>query len=104
MFFPHCVRAINEGWILTCFYVQVKSTFLTAIGLFELGSLICGAAPTSTALIIGRAIAGLGVGGIFSGALVILAYSCEFPPVFRPSVVSSFLAVIQNTVTLMCIQ
>ena len=31
---------------------------------------ICGAAPTSVALIIGRAIAGIGGAGIFSGALV----------------------------------
>lgn len=31
---------------------------------------ICGAAPTSVALIIGRAVAGIGAAGIFSGALV----------------------------------
>ena len=31
---------------------------------------VCGAAPTSVALIIGRAIAGVGAAGIFSGALV----------------------------------
>lgn len=36
---------------------------------------MCGAAPTSDALIVGRAIAGLGSAGIFSGALVIIAYS-----------------------------
>ncbi|EWC43757.1 hypothetical protein DRE_07375 [Drechslerella stenobrocha 248] len=53
---------------------SIKGTFLVAIGLFELGSLVCGISPNSTALIIGRAIAGLGVGGIFSGAIVILAY------------------------------
>ena len=49
--------------------------FLTAISIFELGSLVCGAAPNSTALILGRAIAGLGSSGIFSGALLILAHS-----------------------------
>ena len=49
--------------------------FLTAIGIFELGSLVCGAAPSSTALIIGRAIAGIGSSGIFAGALLILAHS-----------------------------
>lgn len=48
---------------------------MTAITLFEIGSLVCATAPSSQALIVGRAIAGLGVGGIFSGALVILAYS-----------------------------
>ena len=51
--------------------------FLGAIFVFELGSLICAVAPSSVALIIGRAVAGTGVGGIFSGALVIIAHSRE---------------------------
>lgn len=54
-------------------FFSIKWVFLSAIGLFELGSLVCGAAPSSTALIIGRAIAGLGTAGIFSGALIIVA-------------------------------
>lgn len=54
---------------------NVKSVFLTALALFELGSLICGAAPNSVALIVGRAIAGLGSAGIFSGAQIICAYT-----------------------------
>ena len=58
--------------------LQIKWTFLSAIGLFELGSLICGTAPNSIALILGRAVAGLGAGGIFSGGVVILAYCCKF--------------------------
>lgn len=45
--------------------------------------MICGAAPTSTALIIGRAIAGIDSAGIFSGALLILGYST--PLVKRPT-------------------
>jgi MFS family permease len=48
---------------------------LTSIGLFELGSLICAVAPNSVALIIGRAIAGLGSAGVFSGAYLIIATS-----------------------------
>lgn len=48
---------------------------MAAIGIFEIGSLLCGAAPNSIALIIGRAVAGLGSAGIFSGALIIIAYS-----------------------------
>lgn len=35
--------------------------------------MICGVASSSTVLIVGRAIAGIGVGGIFSGALVIIS-------------------------------
>jgi hypothetical protein len=56
-------------------YFSVKWTYLVAIGIFELGSLICGVANSSLTLIIGRAVAGLGSAGIFSGALIILAYS-----------------------------
>ena len=36
---------------------------------------MCGVSPNSTALILGRAIAGLGSAGIFSGALIIIAYT-----------------------------
>ena len=39
---------------------NIKWTFLLAVTVFELGSLICGVAPTSTALIVGRAVAGAG--------------------------------------------
>ncbi|KAE9381430.1 putative HC-toxin efflux carrier [Stipitochalara longipes BDJ] len=63
-------------------FFSIKYVYLTAIGIFELGSLICGIAPNSIALILGRAIAGLGSAGIFSGALIIVAYSV--PLVKRP--------------------
>ncbi|KAG9230449.1 putative HC-toxin efflux carrier [Amylocarpus encephaloides] len=56
-------------------YFSIKYVYLTAIGIFELGSLICGVAPNSTALIVGRAISGVGSAGIFSGALIIVAFS-----------------------------
>lgn len=49
--------------------------FLVAIAIFEVGSLICGVAPTSVALIVGRAIAGVGSAGVFSGAYLLIATS-----------------------------
>ncbi|OAP61540.1 hypothetical protein AYL99_03743 [Fonsecaea erecta] len=67
---------------------QIKWVFLGAISVFELGSLICAVAPSSTALIVGRAIAGIGVGGIFSGSLVIIAHS--LPLIRRPLVFGLF--------------
>ncbi|KAJ6579575.1 major facilitator superfamily domain-containing protein [Mycena vulgaris] len=54
-------------------FLSIKWVYIAAISVFELGSLICGVAPSSKALIIGRAIAGLGSAGIFSGALIIVA-------------------------------
>ncbi|KAM0326211.1 hypothetical protein ACHAQA_006808 [Verticillium albo-atrum] len=56
-------------------FYSVKWIFLATISIFELGSLICGVAPNSFTLILGRAIAGVGSAGIFIGALIILAYS-----------------------------
>ncbi|KAK0618941.1 major facilitator superfamily domain-containing protein [Immersiella caudata] len=56
-------------------YFSIKYTFLSAVAIFELGSLVCALAPNSTALIIGRAVAGLGGSGIVAGALVIIAHS-----------------------------
>jgi len=50
---------------------------MTFFFLFEVGSLISGAATTSSMLIIGRAIAGAGAAGIFSGTLSILAATVE---------------------------
>lgn len=50
----------------------VKPVFLTAILIFEVGSAVCGAAPTSKAFIIGRAIAGAGGAGITNGLISII--------------------------------
>jgi MFS family permease len=68
-----CAFQLLFGKIYT--FYSVKWTYLSALFLFELGSLVCGVAPNSTALILGRAIAGLGAAGIFSGALLIVAYT-----------------------------
>lgn len=63
-------------------FFSIKWVFLIALFVFEVGSLLCGVAPNSVALIVGRAIAGLGSAGLFSGALIIIAYSV--PLVKRP--------------------
>jgi len=43
--------------------------------MFELGNLICGTAPNSTALIVGRALAGLGSAGILTGSFVVVSHA-----------------------------
>ncbi|KAJ5589104.1 hypothetical protein N7537_011782 [Penicillium hordei] len=55
-------------------FFPLKISFLLAVFIFELGSLICGVAPNSVALIVGRAIAGIGAAGIGSGAFIIIAF------------------------------
>ncbi|KAH8697990.1 MFS transporter [Talaromyces proteolyticus] len=55
--------------------LSIKWTFIGAVLIFEIGSAICGASPNSVVLIVGRAVAGIGGAGIFSGALIIIAKS-----------------------------
>jgi MFS family permease len=54
---------------------SIKWVYLSAILISGVGSLICGVAPNSTALVIGRAIAGVGSPGVSLGAYIIFAHS-----------------------------
>ncbi|KAF8218305.1 major facilitator superfamily domain-containing protein [Mycena galopus ATCC 62051] len=51
----------------------LKWVYVGTISAFELGILICGVAPNSNALIIGRAIVGLGTAGILTGSWIIIS-------------------------------
>lgn len=66
-----CATQLIYGKFYT--FYSIKWVYISALFIFELGSLICGVAPNSEALIIGRAIAGVGSAGIFSGAILIIA-------------------------------
>lgn len=70
-------------------FFSIKWFYLLAIALFELGSLICGTAPSSIALIVGRAIAGIGGAGIYVGSLIILTYSV---PLEKRPIYTSFVS------------
>jgi MFS family permease len=65
-----CGFILLYGRVYTFF--PTKPVFLSGIILFEVGSAVCGAANSSLVLIIGRAIAGLGSSGIFTGAILIM--------------------------------
>lgn len=53
-------------------FYNMKWVFLTTMVIFEVGSVVCGAAPSSNAFIAGRAIAGFASAGIFSGCMLII--------------------------------
>lgn len=69
------LASFQSTWGKAYKYFPLKTSFLLSIFVFELGSLICAVAPSSTALIIGRAIAGVGAAGISSGVYIIIAFS-----------------------------
>ncbi|UKZ55853.1 hypothetical protein TrVGV298_009677 [Trichoderma virens] len=83
LFFGRLYSIFNAKWV-----------FLFSLFIFELGSLLCGIAPNSLTLIVGRAIAGLGASGLFSGAFIIigLTVALEKRPLYI-SLVSSVYAI-----------
>ena len=68
---------MESSWI-SKLTMNTQSTYLVFFAIFELGSAICGAAQSSSMLIIGRAIAGVGAAGVSSGAYTILSATVPF--------------------------
>ncbi|KAF2995900.1 hypothetical protein E8E13_004900 [Curvularia kusanoi] len=56
-------------------YFDVKLTYILALFIFEVGSVICAAARNSPMFIIGRAIAGAGAAALYSGGMTIIGFS-----------------------------
>ncbi|KAF4954533.1 hypothetical protein FSARC_12096 [Fusarium sarcochroum] len=55
-------------------YFPIKTWYLISLLIFEIGSLICAVAPGPTALIVGRATAGLGGSGVTVGVFTIFGF------------------------------
>ena len=66
-----CCLQLIFGKLYT--FYSIKWVYLTALFIFELGSFVCGITPNSVGLIMGRAVAGIGAAGIFTGATTITA-------------------------------
>ncbi|KAI4204591.1 MAG: hypothetical protein LQ346_001601 [Caloplaca aetnensis] len=69
------VAAAGTNLVWGKIYAQfdAKYLYLLCIFLFEVGSALCGAAPTMDALIIGRAISGVGGAGMYLGVMTLLS-------------------------------
>jgi MFS family permease len=65
-----CACQMFWGRIYT--FYPTKATFIAAVAVFEIGSALCGAAPSSSVLILGRAIAGAGSAGISNGTIIVI--------------------------------
>ncbi|KAH7324128.1 putative efflux pump antibiotic resistance protein [Stachybotrys elegans] len=76
------IGAFQTTWGKAYKYFPLKTTFLLSIFIFEIGSLVCAVAPTSAALVVGRALACVGAAGVSGGAYTLIAFSA--PPHKRP--------------------
>ncbi|KAK5213706.1 hypothetical protein LTR41_001286 [Exophiala xenobiotica] len=71
-------------------YFSLRYAFLSFVLVFELGSLICAVSQSSTMLVVGRAVAGMGGSGIQNGALTMIAVAA--PPSQRPTLMGIVMA------------
>lgn len=69
------ICALQLLWGKIYQFYSSKFTFIGALIVFELGSVICGVSTSSAMFIIGRAVAGCGGAGISNGALTIISAS-----------------------------
>ncbi|GMG27674.1 unnamed protein product [Aspergillus oryzae] len=76
---------------------SIKRVFLFANAISIAGSLLCGAATTSTMLIVGRTVAGLGSAGLLSGCFVILVQST---PLRRRPIFTGIMGAVEGLATL----
>ena len=74
--------AFQPCWSKAFKYFDLKQSYLAAVIVFEVGSLLCGVAQSSTMLIIGRAVAGVGGAGLSAGRYTIIAFCA--PARLRP--------------------
>ncbi|RAK74905.1 MDR family MFS transporter [Aspergillus fijiensis CBS 313.89] len=87
--FAMCALQPIAGKLFASF--PMKGMFLGCLAVFELGSLLCALAVNSPMLIVGRAIAGAGAAGCFTGAFCIVA--AALPLAKRPF----YVGILQST-------
>ncbi|GAA5837960.1 hypothetical protein JCM9279_004082 [Rhodotorula babjevae] len=107
-------RLTDVGWygsayLLTCVafqplagrgfaYFSQKWMFLGCLAVFDLGCLVAAVAPSSSVLIVGRALQGLGYAGLFIG---ILAIASNTLPIRMQAVVTALMNVSYGTGTVL---
>ncbi|KAI7969806.1 hypothetical protein EIK77_006754 [Talaromyces pinophilus] len=69
--------AFLSSWGKAYKYFPLKTSFLLAGVVFEIGNIVCATAASSTAVVVGRAISGMGGAGIMSGAFIIIAVTAK---------------------------
>jgi MFS family permease len=72
--FKHCIGTLTPSRGKTYGIFNAKWLYIAAVVIFEAGSAVCGAAPNMNALIVGRAVAGIGVGFHSPRLIIIFSY------------------------------
>ncbi|KAJ5525432.1 MFS drug efflux transporter [Penicillium frequentans] len=74
-------------WGKIFFQFNTKWTYIISVAIFEVGSAVCGSAPSMDALIVGRVLCGIGGSGLYCGVITLLAATTTLQE--RPMYVAS---------------
>ncbi|CAG9988255.1 unnamed protein product [Clonostachys byssicola] len=72
-------------------FFNAKWAYLGSVVIFEVGSILCAAAPVSEVFILGRAVQGVGAAGLYQGALSIIGFTVPLDK--RPMIIGIVLSV-----------
>lgn len=92
--------ALQPTWGKIYQVFGAKNVFVLVVVIFLVGSLTSGAAMNSKIFIVGRAIAGIGAGGMFAGAFTIMVYILPLHrrPAFLGGLTGSFFVLTTGSV------
>lgn len=85
------VGATSATWGKLFTYFAAPITYMGALVLYLIGSVVAASAPNSVALIIGRAIQGWGCSGTLSGSVLLISFTAA--PQSRPLLIGVWMGV-----------
>ncbi|KAL4987322.1 major facilitator superfamily domain-containing protein [Aspergillus falconensis] len=92
------VGTTSAPWGKMYKYFSATYTYMVALGLYLVGSVVAAAAPNSIALIIGRALQGWGCAGTLGGSVLIINFTAA--PKFRPMLIGLWMGVFMIATTI----
>ncbi|KGO53669.1 Major facilitator superfamily domain, general substrate transporter [Penicillium expansum] len=92
------VGTTSAPWGKMYKYFSAQWTYMTALALYLIGSIVAAAAPTSIALIVGRALQGWGCAGTLGGSVLIINFTAH--PKTRPMLIGLWMGVFMVATTI----
>jgi MFS transporter, DHA2 family, glioxin efflux transporter len=92
------VGATSSTWGKFFTYFPAPLVYMSALFLYLIGSIVAAAAPNSTALIVARAIQGMGCSGTLSGSILIINFTAA--PEKRPLLIGVWMGVFMGATIL----
>ncbi|KAF7516842.1 hypothetical protein PCG10_001744 [Penicillium crustosum] len=92
------VGTTSAPWGKMYKYFSAQWTYMTALALYLIGSIVAATAPSSIALIVGRALQGWGCAGTLGGSVLIINFTAQ--PKTRPLLIGLWMGVFMVATTI----